>query len=92
MTSTEQTDAQKSDEPIDLASSAVADVFERLGLKRTLGRIWVVLYMSRRPQDAVELQQMLQISAGSLSTGSPFVLRRPGHLLEHAYRPCTPDV
>ena len=69
MSSSKRTNEADMDEPSLLVSSAVADVFERLGLRRVLGRIWVLLYLSYEPLNVYDLKKKLNISSGSLSTG-----------------------
>ncbi len=49
----------------------VAELLGRLigfwGFKRTMGRIWALLYLSPEPMSAAQLQQLLELSAGSVS-------------------------
>jgi DNA-binding transcriptional regulator GbsR (MarR family) len=52
-----------------LVAGAASELFERLGLKRGLGRIWAALYLSPDPLDATSLKSALGISSGSLSMG-----------------------
>ncbi len=50
-----------------LVSDAVGRLIEFWGFKRHMGRIWAVLYMSDEPLSARELQDLLQLSAGTVS-------------------------
>jgi DNA-binding transcriptional regulator GbsR (MarR family) len=52
-----------------LVAGAASELFERLGLKGGLGRIWAELYLSPDPLDATTLKSALGISSGSLSMG-----------------------
>jgi len=52
-----------------LVAVAASEMFERLGLRSGLGRIWTALYLSAAPLDAVTLKSELGISSGSLSMG-----------------------
>ena len=53
----------------DLVAEAASELFERLGLRGGLGRIWTALYLSPDPLDASTLKSTLRISSGSLSMG-----------------------
>ena len=50
---------------------AVSDVIGRLiefwGFKRSMGRVWSVLYLSLEPLSADDLRQSLQLSSGAVS-------------------------
>lgn len=50
---------------------AVSDVVGRLiefwGFKRSMGRVWAVLYLSPRPLTAREIRDALQLSSGAVS-------------------------
>jgi len=65
--------SKQGDDPGSRATALVADsaseLFERLGLKGGLGRIWTALYLSPDPLDAATLKSSLRISSGSLSMG-----------------------
>jgi DNA-binding transcriptional regulator GbsR (MarR family) len=52
-----------------IVSEVVCELFERLGLRGALGRIWTTLYLSSEPLDAASLRSKLGISSGSLSMG-----------------------
>jgi HTH-type transcriptional regulator, glycine betaine synthesis regulator len=53
------------------AELAVADTVGRLmhfwGFKRPMGRLWTLLYLSKRPLTAAELGETLQMSSGAVS-------------------------
>jgi DNA-binding transcriptional regulator GbsR (MarR family) len=53
----------------DLVARAASELFERLGLRGGLGRIWTALYLSPDALDATSLKATLGISSGSLSMG-----------------------
>jgi DNA-binding transcriptional regulator GbsR (MarR family) len=59
------------DEGIDDLTLRLADrvgaLMEVWGFKRTLGRMWAVLYFSPQPMTAAELGERLAISAGAVS-------------------------
>jgi DNA-binding transcriptional regulator GbsR (MarR family) len=50
-----------------LVSDAIGRLMEFWGFKRTMGRIWTVLYLSDEPLTAADLRDRLQISAGAVS-------------------------
>lgn len=50
-----------------LLTEAVGRLMEFWGFKRHMGRIWTLLYLSDEPLSALELQEKLQLSAGSVS-------------------------
>ena len=53
---------------VDLSvAEAVGALMELWGFRRQLGRIWAVLFLSRRPMAAPELCERLRISTGLLS-------------------------
>jgi HTH-type transcriptional regulator, glycine betaine synthesis regulator len=56
-----------SSEAEQLAADAVGDVIEHWGFRKTLGRVWAVLYLAGEPLPAVVLQERLQMSAGATS-------------------------
>jgi DNA-binding transcriptional regulator GbsR (MarR family) len=49
------------------AADAVGALLELWGLKRQMGRVWTVLYLSERPLTAAEACERLSISTGLLS-------------------------
>ncbi len=49
------------------AADAVGALMELWGMKRQMGRVWTVLYLSERPLTAPEACERLGISAGMLS-------------------------
>lgn len=65
------TDLHTPGSPADRATLLVADAIgELMGLwnfKPSMGRVWVVLYLSRHPLCADELAERAQLSAGSVS-------------------------
>ncbi len=50
-----------------LAADAVGDVVEHWGFRKTLGRLWTILYLAGQPLSAGELGERLQMSAGAVS-------------------------
>ncbi|MDJ0765888.1 MAG: hypothetical protein QNJ97_23090 [Myxococcota bacterium] len=52
---------------IPLVESAASDLFERLGYRPVVGRVWAVLILSPYALDARTIQQVLNISSGALS-------------------------
>lgn len=58
-----------------LLSDAVGRLIEFWGFKRHMGRIWTLLYLSDEPLTAQELQDKLQLSAGSVSMATAELLR-----------------
>ena len=58
-----------------LLSDAVGRLIEFWGFKRHMGRIWTLLYLSDEPLSAQELQDKLQLSAGSVSMAVADLLR-----------------
>lgn len=57
------------DRAAEMVAAAAGELFERLGLRGGLGRIWTALYLSPDPLDAATLKSALGISSGSLSMG-----------------------
>lgn len=53
----------------EMVATATGELFERLGLRGGLGRIWTALYLSPDPLDAANLKSALGVSSGSLSMG-----------------------
>ncbi len=51
-----------------LVADAVGDVIEHWGFRKALGRVWSVLYLRAEPMTATDLGEVLQMSAGGLST------------------------
>lgn len=51
-----------------LVADAIGDVIEHWGFRKALGRVWSVLYLRGEPMAATELGEILQMSAGGLST------------------------
>jgi len=62
-----ETNSQNFDEAVALIASAASNIFSKVGLRPTLGRVWAALYISERSLNAKELQSMLGISSGALS-------------------------
>ena len=58
-----------------LLSDALGRLMEFWGFKRHMGRIWTLLYLSDEPLSAPELQEKLQLSAGSVSMATAELLR-----------------
>jgi DNA-binding transcriptional regulator GbsR (MarR family) len=58
-----------------LVAEAVGRLIEFWGFKRHMGRIWALLYLSDEPLSAPELQDKLQLSAGSVSMATAELLR-----------------
>ena len=58
-----------------LLSDAVGRLMEFWGFRRHMGRIWSILYLSDEPLGASELQEKLQLSAGSVSMALNELLR-----------------
>jgi HTH-type transcriptional regulator, glycine betaine synthesis regulator len=58
-----------------LLTEAVGRLMEFWGFKRHMGRIWTLLYLSDEPLSATELQEKLQLSAGSVSMATAELLR-----------------
>jgi DNA-binding transcriptional regulator GbsR (MarR family) len=58
-----------------LLTEAVGRLMEFWGFKRHMGRIWTLLYLSDEPLSAPELQEKLQLSAGSVSMATAELLR-----------------
>lgn len=54
-------------EPEIAVSDAVGRLIEFWGFKRTMGRVWALLYLTPSPLTAQDLQVMLQISSGAVS-------------------------
>jgi HTH-type transcriptional regulator, glycine betaine synthesis regulator len=50
-----------------LVSDTIGRLMEFWGFKRNMGRVWTILFLSNRPLSAQELQDRLQLSAGSVS-------------------------
>jgi len=50
-----------------LTSDAIGRLIEFWGFKRSMGRIWTVLYLSEEPLTAHDLRDRLQMSAGAVS-------------------------
>ncbi len=50
-----------------LTSDAIGRLIEFWGFKRSMGRIWTVLYLSDAPLTAHDLRDRLQMSAGAVS-------------------------
>ncbi len=50
-----------------LVSDAIGRLIEFWGFKRHMGRVWAVLYLSDEPLTAKDLQDLLELSAGSVS-------------------------
>jgi DNA-binding transcriptional regulator GbsR (MarR family) len=50
-----------------LVSDAIGRLMEFWGFKRTMGRVWTVLYLSDEPLTAADLRDRLQISSGAVS-------------------------
>lgn len=49
-------------------SEIIGDLVEQWGFNRQLGRIWCLLYLNPKPQSPSDLQEALQLSAGSVSS------------------------
>lgn len=58
-----------------LLAEALGRLMEFWGFKRHMGRIWTLLYLSDEPLSAPELQEKLQLSAGSVSMATAELLR-----------------
>lgn len=58
-----------------LLAEALGRLMEFWGFKRHMGRIWTLLYLSDEPLSAPELQEKLQLSAGSVSMATTDLLR-----------------
>jgi DNA-binding transcriptional regulator GbsR (MarR family) len=58
-----------------LVAEAVGRLIEFWGFKRHMGRLWALLYLSEEPLSAPELQDKLQLSAGSVSMATAELLR-----------------
>ena len=54
-------------EPEIAVSDAVGRLIEFWGFKRTMGRVWALLYLTPSPLTAQDLQVMLRISSGAVS-------------------------
>ena len=54
-------------EPEIAVSDAVGRLIEFWGFKRTMGRVWTLLYLTPSPLTAQDLQELLQISSGAVS-------------------------
>jgi DNA-binding transcriptional regulator GbsR (MarR family) len=52
---------------IDLAGETMAEVIEFWGFKGSMGRIWTLLYLSRRPMSADEISDRTGLSTGAVS-------------------------
>jgi len=50
-----------------LTSDAIGRLIKFWGFKRSMGRIWTVLYLSEQPLTAHDLRDRLQMSAGAVS-------------------------
>ncbi|MEM9067785.1 MAG: ArsR family transcriptional regulator [Myxococcota bacterium] len=50
-----------------LVADAIGRLIEFWGFKRHMGRVWTVLYLRGEPMSAKELQEVLALSAGSVS-------------------------
>lgn len=50
-----------------LVSDAIGRLIEFWGFKRHMGRVWTLLYLSDEPLSAKDLQDLLELSAGSVS-------------------------
>ena len=50
-----------------VVSDAVGRLMEFWGFKRTMGRVWAVMYLSPNPLTAADLKELLQISTGAVS-------------------------
>lgn len=49
-------------------SEIIGDLIEQWGFKRHLGRIWSLLYLSAVPLNPSDIQEQLELSAGSVSS------------------------
>jgi HTH-type transcriptional regulator, glycine betaine synthesis regulator len=58
-----------------LVAEGLGRLIEFWGFKRHMGRIWALLYLSDEPLSATELQDKLQLSAGSVSMATAELLR-----------------
>jgi len=58
-----------------LLADSLGRLMEFWGFKRHMGRIWTLLYLSDEPLSAPELQDKLQLSAGSVSMATADLLR-----------------
>lgn len=56
------------DEQIREIAALVGDLIEFWGFRRPLGQIWTWLYFHASPQSALQLQEALGMSAGTVST------------------------
>lgn len=54
-------------EPELAVTDAVGRLMEFWGFKRTMGRVWAVMYLSPHPLTAADLRELLQISSGAVS-------------------------
>jgi HTH-type transcriptional regulator, glycine betaine synthesis regulator len=54
-------------EPEIAVTDAVGRLMEFWGFKRTMGRVWAVMYLSPHPLTAADLKDLLQISSGAVS-------------------------
>ena len=54
-------------EPEIAVTDAVGRLMEFWGFKRTMGRVWAVMYLSPHPLTAADLRELLQISSGAVS-------------------------
>ena len=50
-----------------IASDAIGRLMELWGFKRSMGRVWTVLYLADEPLTASDLRERLQLSAGAVS-------------------------
>jgi len=57
----------KTSEAIDLVTDAVGQFFEYGGYRALIGKIWVVLLLSKDPLDATDLTAILRCSTGTMS-------------------------
>jgi len=46
----------------------IGDLVEQWGFNRQLGRVWCLLYLKSKPQSPSDLQEALNLSAGSVSS------------------------
>jgi DNA-binding transcriptional regulator GbsR (MarR family) len=59
----------KRDRAIDIAAATMADLMDFWGFKSSMGRIWTLLYLSRRPLPADEISTRTGLSSGAVSMG-----------------------
>lgn len=58
-----------------LVVERIGRLIEFWGFKRTMGRVWAVLYLSPVPLSAAELKEALQVSSGAVSMTLAELLR-----------------